>query len=385
MARTIQVRLQDAGTRQTRIIEGVGSFMGMMGDWLVPCQPWRTVARKQDLSVVRCDGAIVDSLAPYELGKKLPFPVVLISGREQKVPYHRVMLDNIAAGRAVARALLETGLRHFAYVALPGMWFSDLRKQAFVETIEQAGRHCDVFDPVDIIGQPDGWSKASDAMGNFIKSLPKPAAVMAANDERAVHLADSARARGLRVPDDLAIAGVDNDTAMCLFGQVPLSSLDDNAFRIGYEAAAMLARLMDGEKDLPPEVLIQPGRFVARQSTDVIAASDPAVAKAIRYIRDHACDGIDVEQVISAAGLSRSSLQRGLRAAIGRTPGAEIRRVRIERARQLLAESDWSIKRIAIATGHRDGRHLSQVFAEQLGVTPSQFRLAERREQTRPT
>ena len=380
MPKTVQIRLQGLGVRQTRIVEGISQYMGLVGDWTVPYQPWRQASRIRSLPEVPCDGAIVDLLSAAEKAPgAVPFPVVVLSGRDAACPYPRALLDNHRAGQAVARALLETGLREFAYVGLPGLWFSDERRRGFSEAIEQAGRPCRVFDPVELLGLPDGWDRVQEALRQFVGELPRPVGVMAANDERAAYLLDLAGQMGLRVPDDLALAGVDNETLICMFGQTPLSSLDDNAVRIGYEAAALLASLMEGEPVPAGDVLVPPGPFVARRSTDLVAAEDPAIAAAIRYIRDHACDGIGVEAVIEHVGLSRSSLQRGVRQAIGRTPGAEIRRIQIERACQLLGETDWSIKRIALATGHRDGRHLSQVFRHQLRSTPTQIRLARRR------
>jgi LacI family transcriptional regulator len=215
------------------------------------------------------------------------------------------------------------------------------------------------------------------AVARWLTLLHKPVGVLAPNDVWAYQLLEVCRQKALRVPDDVALVGVDNDDLLCGLARPPLTSVATPAERVGYEAAALLDRLMaspgraDGAPPLPP---LPPLGVVARQSTDVLMVDDPAVAAAVRFIRERACTPIGVEDLLRAVPLPRRTLERRFRAALGRGPGEEIRRTRVERARYLLGASRSSMGEVARAAGFADAKHFCVAFRRHTGQSPSSYR-----------
>jgi LacI family transcriptional regulator len=176
------------------------------------------------------------------------------------------------------------------------------------------------------------------------------------------------------VPDDVAVIGVDNDALLCELASPPLSSVIPNTHRTGYEAAALLDRMMRGKRVAPTAHLIAPLGVAARQSTDVLAVDDRAVARAVQFIREHACEGINVSDVLRAVPLSRRVLEQRFQRLLGHTPREEILHVRLNRVKQLLSETDLPLYLIAERTGFEHVEYLSVVFKRETGKTPSAFR-----------
>jgi LacI family transcriptional regulator len=169
----------------------------------------------------------------------------------------------------------------------------------------------------------------------------------------------------------------------CEMCNPPLSSIVTDAERIGFEAAALLNQLMEGQVPPVQRILIPAIGIVVRQSTDVTATTDPFVGKAVRYIRQYACDGIDVGDVLREVRISRTALDKRFLKALGHTPHEEIRRVRLKRARELLVESEMTIESVAERCGFRHGEYLGSVFLQEFGQTPGDFRAQQRMRETR--
>jgi LacI family transcriptional regulator len=220
--------------------------------------------------------------------------------------------------------------------------------------------------------------KYGDRVANWIKRLPKPVGVMACNDIRGQQVLNACRAVGVTVPDELAVLGVDNDDVLCELSDPPLSSIVPNSERIGYEAAALLDRMMSGTRVDAEPIYVEPAGVVTRRSTEVLAIDDRHIANAVRYIREHACEGIDVSDVLGAVPLSRSALERRFSGALGRSPKEEILRVRLSRARQLLSETKFSMSLIAEKIGLEHPEYFNVIFKKKIGVTPGQFRAQSR-------
>jgi LacI family transcriptional regulator len=185
---------------------------------------------------------------------------------------------------------------------------------------------------------------------------------------------DACRSIGVAPPDDIAVIGVDNDEVLCNLSNPPLSSVAPNAERIGYEAAALLSRMMAGGRISSGEIFVKPSGIVPRRSTEVLAIEDKQMAAATRFIREHACEGIDVSDVLHAVPMSRSTMDRRFIRILGYSPKDEILRVRLNRAKQLLAETDLSLARIAEKVGLEHVEHFSRIFKNRVGMTPSDFR-----------
>jgi LacI family transcriptional regulator len=179
---------------------------------------------------------------------------------------------------------------------------------------------------------------------------------------------------GRAVPDQVAVLGVDNDEVICELSSPSLSSIEPDTHRLGYAAAALLDRLMAGARPPKQPVLIAPKGIQVRQSSDVLAMEDPDVAAAVRIIRDGACTGISVGDVVRQLAISRPTLDRRFVRLLGHSPKAEIERVRFERATSLLAETPYKMERIAGLLGFGTAPQFAIAFKRYTGLTPSQYR-----------
>lgn len=287
----------------------------------------------------------------------------------------KIRPDNVAFGHHGAEHFLERGYRHFGFCGFTDLGWSGERRDGFVEALRLAGHECDVFD-VDYPGDltPFWDAKQTTALSAWLKRLPKPAAVMACNDMRALQVVSASQNAGLLVPEEVAVLGANNDTIRCELAYPPLSSVATNAFQSGYHAAEHLAEMMAGRKPELIDLRIEPLGVVTRQSTDVLAMGDKNVAAALSYIREHACHGISVEDVLKQAFASRSQLEKKFRRFIGRSPQAEIRRVQVSKIRQLLFETDFPLKKIAELAGFEHVEYMCVVFKRLTGDSPGSYR-----------
>ncbi len=226
--------------------------------------------------------------------------------------------------------------------------------------------------------RPRKWQELQRGLMAWLQALEMPVGLMACNDARARHVLEACHALGVRVPEDVAVVGVDNDEVMCELTDPPLSSIEQGMRRLGYQAAALLDQRMEGKESPQMQYVVGPEGVVARRSTDTLAVSNAEVALAARFIREHACDGISIADLTKMAGLSRSTLERKFKAMMGRTIHAEIDRVRIERARTLLAETDLPLKQVAAQAGFKYIQYMSTLFRRRLDQTPREYRLRAR-------
>jgi len=325
----------------------------------------------------RGDGILarIDNLPLAQAVSRSRLPVVNLRGTVGGLPFPFLGSDNEAIARLGAEHLLERGFRHFGFCGFargyhPGL---DRRGDCFQRFIEKAGYACQVLqDPPRKLAR--SWELEQEWLARWIAGLPKPVGIMTANDDRGLQVLDACRRVGAAVPDQVAVLGVDNDEYLCGLSLPPLSSIDINSEETGYQAAALLDRLMDGKP--PPKRLpkIAPAGVIVRRSTDVLATDDSDVIRAVQLIREHACRPIRAAAVFGELSVSRSSLEPRFRNVLGRTIHQEIDRVRIERAKTLLAETNLPIKQIAQQAGFQTVQYLTRAFRRLTGDTPAEFR-----------
>jgi LacI family transcriptional regulator len=368
-----------------RIIQGITRYAREAGDWdlYVEEQPLKGHSAADRWSV---DGLLVafDDREKAQAVAGVRIPVVGFGGGhgwyepKSHIPYYAT--DNEAIGRLAADHLLECGFSRLAcYGSRPTRthhWTED-RIRAFRRRAEERGAVCSIFrarNPT--AGQ---WDTLQRELAAWLDGIEKPVGLLACTDLRARHVLQVCRVQGIRVPDDVAVVGVDNDEMLCEMTTPPLSSIEQGSLRIGYEAAAMLARRMRGEKPSPIRHFIPPESLVARQSTDVVACGDPELAAALHFIRRHACDPIRVADVLEVVQVCRSTLERQFFDALGRTIHLEIERVQIERAKHLLSRTSLLVKQIAKRCGFRYGHYLTTVFRRCTGQSPLEYRRSQER------
>jgi LacI family transcriptional regulator len=284
-----------------------------------------------------------------------------------------VVSDSRAAGQMAAAHLLERRFRHYAYVGAAGRVWSGRRQESFCERIREAGYEPRVY-RLPRSRRAQAWEREQPVLASWLKALPRPVGVMACNDERGREVLAACREAGLRVPEEVAVVGVDNDELLCELADPPLSSVALNAVAGGYRAASLLDRMMRGRSRKPKRLLVEPLHVVARRSTDIVALGDPEVAAAVHFIQDHASEPIGVPEIVKVVMISRRALELRFRREIGRTLHAEIRRVRLERASRLLVETNMPITQVARASGFRRASYLAQEFSQAFGSTPARYR-----------
>lgn len=330
-------------------------------------ETWRMLRRWQP------DG-IVGAVPPGTLRARIPSVVQLAPD-----PAGAVLLDHAAIGRLAADHLTERGFRHLAFVGEKGADWSAGRGEGFQSAwaAKLATHPSASFHRLDLALAPvDDWRPALGELVNWLRTLPRPVGILACRDLRAREVAQACQTARLRVPEEVAIVGVDNDDLMCEMTDPPLSSVIVPWDQIGYHMGAHLHHLLQGHR--PPKRLpsVVPTGMQVRRSSDIYAIADKAVAVACRYLRDHIQEPAQVEEVARIAGVSRRGLERRFRHELGRSPHAEIQRLRLERARQLLRETSLPLSLIAERSGWSSVQRFIAAFKIQGGQTPGQFRLA---------
>ncbi len=311
--------------------------------------------------------------------KEARVPVVAITGTAPGPAIPLVCNDDRLVGRRAAEHLLDRGHRRFAFCGFahsPHTQYSQSRMLGFIERVEEAGFVCRTFRTRRTTAR--NWEAVLGELVNWIRSLETPIGIMACNDARARHVLEACREAGVRVPDEAAVVGVDNDAIMCEFSTPPLSSVNLGAERIGYQAAALLDSIMAGNPVPSSPLIVSPGDVACRQSTDVLSVEDKHIAHAIRFIREHAYEGITVADVLDSVPLNRRALERRFRKVLGRSPHSEIHRVRIDHARELMATTALTTEEVADRCGFTYVQYLRRVFLKATGMTPGQYRLKMR-------
>jgi LacI family transcriptional regulator len=368
---------------ETSLVYGRQLLRGIIR-YLRSHQPWSVFFELRELGAApphwlkdwRGDGIVCRPTSPHlaELFRRKRIPVVNLNDVYSDLGLPLIESDHHAIGRLAAEHLLERGFRHFGFAGFTGHEWARKRREGFAGRLAEAGCSCEVYESP--WGGPNAhpWEQEQGRIGQWLRSLRRPAGVMACNDMRGQHVLDACQREHLGVPEEIAVIGVDDDVLLCELCDPPLSSVVPNPERIGYEAAALLDRLMAGEKPPRGEWRIEPLGVTTRQSTDVLAIDDIHVAAAVRYIREHACHGATVRDVLAHVPLSRTILERRFRKYLGRSPQAEIRAVQLKRVQQLLAETDLRLDRIAELAGYDHPEYMSVVFKRQTGQTPGEYR-----------
>lgn len=292
-----------------------------------------------------------------------------------RVPYF--FTNNNAISRLAADHLFERGFRNFAYCGyartLVNGW-SQERERSFARRVAECGLACDVYHGHRTSSRQ--WAKIQQSLATWLRSLRKPLGVMAANDTRARQVLEACRACHLRIPEEVAVIGVDNDELLCQLSSPLLTSIEQGAKRIGYSAAALLDEVMQGKKPARLRLVVDPVGVVTRQSTDTFALTDPVIVKPMTFIRQYACTGIRVSDVVNVAAISRSNLESHFKIALGCTVHTAIRRVQLERARLLTLNTNLPLKQVAANTGFRSVQHMTMLFGRAFSQPPARYRKA---------
>ena len=304
-------------------------------------------------------------------------PVVLIDFNESKdgdVARFRVGFvssDDYRAGQQGAQHLLSLGrMRSYGFVPSmsPSSRWSKLRQQGLADTLERQGLAPEVFD---VSGSLDAW----------LTGLPKPTAIMTASDEGANQVITICHKLKIKMPDQLVIIGNDNNELICENLRPRLSSVRIDHEGEGYAAARMLDRMMRYPKRPVKDVLIAPKGVAIRESTRPVSPAANLIERALAYIREHAADGITVDDVVDHVNVSRCLLYLRFREQLGKSVLAAITEQRVSLMKTKLKSSDAPVSQLALASGFPTAKHATRVFKATTGDSPRDWRNSQRRKQ----
>jgi LacI family transcriptional regulator len=360
------------------VLRGVAAYGRLMGTWSYLLRFAEMPNVVEDLAALEPDGVILatrdEELAVRVVEQGLPTVNLCHLLPERLAP--TVGVDDTAIGNVGALHLLEQGFERFAFCGLDAPW-SSRREQSFLKTLSEQGHACRSITLDRRATDGPSWVRTpeeEEQLAGWIRKLKKPTAVMCANDDLAVCLAGLCCKMGVEVPSEVALLGVDNVELWCEFCDPPLSSVDPNLVRIGHDGSELLESIIEGKTPPSGPVLVEPLGVKPRESTTMVAPTDELVSDALEYIRDNIDQPIGVEDVLNALPTSRSSLQRRFRETLGRSPGEEIRRMRLERVRDLVLNSDMPLAEIAEASGFEYISHLCKAFKNAYGMSPKRYR-----------
>lgn len=360
-----------------RVLQGIIEYARHNGPWHL----WTaTGAKNEPLRLPKGwhgDG-IIARVSTHALAREVAaarVPVVNVSRLVlDGVTFPRVTDDIHGSVRLAIDHFVDRGFRHFAYCGELHSSFLTNHCRTFVEALQALGHSCDVYQPGRGAGVRADWKMRQKNLIRWLTRLPKPVAILTWTVPEGQQVIDACRSAHLLVPEQVAVLAGDDDELMCEVCYPPLSGVAIAAEQIGREAAALLHKLMQGRRASTTPIVIPPLRIATRQSTDTLAMNDPDLVAAIRFIREHAGEPIRVADVLRAVPISRSQLERHFATVLGRAPAAEIRRVHLQRALQLLADTNLSIPQVATASGFGSPEYLAHAFKSETGLTPLKYR-----------
>ena len=308
--------------------------------------------------------------------KKIPLVNVWQNSPVKKVT--SVFSNSYEAGTIAAEHLLGRGLRRFGFLGFKRDKADFQQLDGYMETLKSTGYQSSIFkfNRSVIEGNAEGWEKFIFQLKNWVKGLQPPVGIHATSDINCRYLIEICKSLELKIPHDLAIVGSGNEPLICNSPYPSITSIDKNFEEVGYQAAKLLDEMMISGKSSKVAKYCQPQGIVPRQSTDSYASDHPKVSLALRYIAESANSRIKVNDVVNTVATNRRTLERNFREFTGRTIAQEISRMRIERAKRLMMESDLSFKELSAELGYRNSDHFYKSFLRAEGQTPSSFRIA---------
>lgn len=358
------------------LLRGIANYAYHHGPWSFYWEPGGFERARRTLGAVEADGIIARDVEMRPIQRMLSsrLPGVVFSHRHEEIPGKvNVVTDSAAIAGLAAEHLLGCGFRHFGFCGYSDTSWSVARRDAFIAKIRQAGYEVRVHEvPSDNHAQPE--KKVRESIARWLQSVPRPIGLMACNDDLGKEVVEACRQAALQVPDDAAVIGADNDEVICGLTNPPLSSVAINFERAGYEAADALFRLMRRDKNVPSRIVVRASHVAPRLSTDILAVDDAGLAKALRFIRDHARSGATVAAAASAAGLSRRVLEKRFREHLKHSALEEIRRVRTDQIARMLVETELPVSQIAETLGFEDVQHVARYFRAGKGLSPLAYR-----------
>ncbi len=333
----------------------------------------------EDLAGWEGDGVISEIYTAEDAAniEALQIPVVNTSSSELALNFPSVGVDNHAIGRMAAEHLIGCKLDRFTFVGPIGLRHVRERYEGFSKALKATGSNCSLvqYAPKTALGPHVSEELVTpEELMEALEGLDLPVGIMASSDRVGFAILEACSRLGLRSPEDIALIGVDNDEMYCNLARSSMTSIDPNAENVGFSAAAMLDKLIDGEVLENKRILIKPQRIIFRNSTDMTRSEYPEVARALRFIRNRANEFIDVSNVLDVVPVSRRWLEMKFKEEVGHGIYQEIRRLHIERAKELLLTTDWPVSRVAKESGFNNTERFEFAFQKLVEMSATEYR-----------
>ncbi len=354
-----------------QLIAGIADYAKHFGPWNFYWQAQGLGSMASELKQIQVDGILTRDVVdvPDFIEEQIPM-VIFNYSKKCEAGSGWATTDNLRISRVVADHFLQKGFKHFAFCGYRNYPWSVGRREGFETIINEAGYAVNICE---VSNTPREEFKDNEII-EWLSQLPSPVAVMAANDELGRKIISLCDQCGVRVPDDCAVVGVDNDLVVCGMSNPPMSSVSVDQYRSGYESARMLHKMMEGEQLESYLVEALPGELTVRQSSDIVAVEDKAVAKALKFIQQNSGQALKVDDVANVSGVHRRSLEKRFREHLSRSIQQYCRESRAEYVAKILRESRLSLEEIAEQCGFPEASHLTRFFISMRGEAPSKYR-----------
>lgn len=366
-----------------QVVCGVGAYAREHGPWMLHIEPR---GRDELLSIppdVAFDGVIA-RVNHARLRDELiasGIPAVDVSWYSMsKPPIARCMVDTDRVVRMAYEHFRLRGFESFAYCPLPGRPVeADPLAPAFDALLRAEGRECPWLLSRDLAATRMSPTVVRRHLRDNLAAAPKPLAVFAFNDVIGRTIAEVCLESQIPVPQRVAILGNEQDQLSSAISNFELSTIDQGAEHVGYGAAGLLDRMMQGAAPPKEPLLLEPVQVVMRASTDTLATNDPIVGEVCQFMMTHMADIENIETVLDETRISRRALEKRFNAALGRSPAATLRLIRVQQAHRLLLETPLTIEQVARRVGYDRREVMSRAFRAEIGASPSEIRRRESR------
>ncbi len=303
----------------------------------------------------------------------LNIPVMTEDFKERFQEFSNITGDYFEQGQMGAKYFINKGYSNFAFYGFNNIVWSRERGEGFEDTVIQHGGKVHFFNPKKISTR-ELWHYKPSALSKWLTSLPKPIAIMGCDDERAQNITEACRHSNIKIPEEVAVLGVDNDDLTCNLCDPPLSSIGLGIEQGGYESAKLMHQLIENKSQKPHNIIVKATTVHTRQSTDICATTDKQIATALKFIHQNIENNINVEDILKEVSVSRRVLEKRFFVVTGSAIYKYICNLRIQKFSKRLLESEKSIYEIAVELGFNDNKNLSRLFKQIQGCTPLQYR-----------
>lgn len=354
---------------------GVVQYSEFHGPWAFHFETGENKKNFDEFGDLSPDAIILTTDNKQKIKKllKTSLPAIIVQGEFPEIfGAITVQDDNSEIGRMAAEYFLDRGFKHLAFCGFADRFWSKIRGKVFAAEATKAGMEC-YLNELPHASVEKNINEKQDLITKWLRSLPKPVGLLVCDDNHARRIIEICKLAGIHVPYEIAILGVDSDVFFGELSLPPLSSIEVNAKRAGYEAAELLDKMFSGRDVSNKIITTRATHITTRQSSDILAIEDKEVAAAVRYIRQHSRKLIQVDDIAKEVAVSRRTLERRFRRVLNRSLHEEIRRIRVGQAVKMLVETNMSITQIASSMGYSN-LDISRLFQKEKKMSPLAYR-----------